>query len=292
MWNMLVSTISSLCFPVPLSSIASFSTKNNLSINIYGVEDGKKVIYPLRVTDAVVPERHVDLLLHELGGIQHYSTIKNFRQLISSQLSSHGHATYCCKKCLHPYSSKELLAAHAVDCCHILRTKFPKDPRCRFTNIQKQLPAPFVVYADFESILKPANEDVDVTQVVDTGAESSTTVFQEHIPSSFAYKIVSSVDPDFSRPLVMYRGEDAAEKFVRDLQLEAKQLCEEYIVKPKPMLFTATDSLSFVKTTTCHICTEQLGDDKVCDHCHVTGNYRGAAHNECNLNYRINPKSW
>ena len=39
---------SSLRFPVPLSSIGSFATANNLSINIYGIEDGKKVIYPLR----------------------------------------------------------------------------------------------------------------------------------------------------------------------------------------------------------------------------------------------------
>ena len=60
-----------------------------------------------------------------------------------------------------------LLDAHAEDCCHVQRTKFPKAPMCRFTNIQKQLPAPFVVYADFESILKPVNEDV--MQGVDTG---------------------------------------------------------------------------------------------------------------------------
>ena len=51
---------SSLRFPVPLSSIASFATKNNLSINVYGVEDEKKVIYPLRVTEAVIADRHVD----------------------------------------------------------------------------------------------------------------------------------------------------------------------------------------------------------------------------------------
>ena len=112
---------SSLCFPVPLTSVASLAAKNSLSINVYGVEEGKKVIYPLRVTDAVVPERHVDLLLHELGGIQHYSTIKNFSRLVSSQLSNHNGATYCCKKCLHAYSSQDLLAAHAVDCCHVQR---------------------------------------------------------------------------------------------------------------------------------------------------------------------------
>ena len=64
-----------------------------------------------------------------------------------------------------------------------------------------------MVYADFESILKPVNEDVDITQGVESGIESWSHVFQEHIPCSFAYKIVSSVDPDFSRPLAMYRGE-------------------------------------------------------------------------------------
>ena len=136
-----------------------------------------------------------------------------------------------------------------------------------------------MVYADFESILKPLNEDVDVTQGVDTGTESSTTVFQEHVPCSFAYKIVSSVDPDFSRPLIMYRGEDAAEKVMRDLQQEATQLSEEYLTTPNPVMFSMTDSISFTNATTCHICTKQLGDDKVRDHCHITGNYRGAAHN-------------
>ena len=202
-------------FPVSLSSIASFTSKNNLSINVYGVEDEKKVIYPLRVTGAVVPDRHVDSLLHERNGVHHYSSIKNFSRLISGQLINHNSVTYCCKTCLQAYSTKELLAAHAVDCCHIQRTKFHKEPRCRFTNIQKQLSAPFVVYADFESILRPVNEGVDVTQGVSTGSAYSTTVYQEHVPCSFAYKVVSSVDPDVTRPLVMYRGEDAAEKFVR-----------------------------------------------------------------------------
>ena len=86
-----------------------------------------------------------------------------------------------------------------------------------------------MVYADFESIMKTVNENVGVTQVVETGRESPSHVFQEHTPCSFAYKVVSSVDPDFLRPLVMYRGEDVAEKFVCDLQLET----------PKPMLLTA-----------------------------------------------------
>ena len=249
---------SSLCFPVSLSSIAPFAARNNLSINVYGVEDEKKV-----------------------NGDQHYSTIKNCSRLISGQLSNHGHVTYCCKKCLRAYSTKELLAAHAVDCCHVQRKKVPLGPRCHFTNIQKQLAAPFVVYTDFESILKPVNEGVDVTQGVSTGTASSTTVYHEHVPCSFAYKVVSNVDPDFSQPLVMYRGEDAADKFARDLQKEAKQLCEEYIATPKTMIFSTAYSLSFTNATTCHICTKPLAvGDRVRDHCHITEIYRGDAHSD------------
>ena len=34
------------------------------------------------------------------------------------------------------------------------RIEFSDDPIVNFKNIKNQLPAPFVVYADFESILK------------------------------------------------------------------------------------------------------------------------------------------
>ena len=30
-----------------------------------------------------------------------------------------------------------------------------------------------------------------------------------------------------------------------------------------------------------------MGEDKIRDHCHLTGKFRGAAHNECNLRYRV-----
>ena len=33
-----------------------------------------------------------------------------------------------------------------------------------------------------------------------------------------------------------------------------------------------------------------IGDNKVRDHCHVTGKYRGAAHRSCNINLKISKK--
>ena len=37
----------------------------------------------------------------------------------------------------------------------------------------------------------------------------------------------------------------------------------------------------------CWICKQELNTDKVKDHCHVTGKFRGAAYNKCNLKLRI-----
>ena len=58
------------------------------------------------------------------------------------------------------------------------------------------------------------------------------------------------------------------------------------------MLLTATALQSFNNATTCQICTKQLEDDKVQDHCQIVGSYRGAAHSECNLMYSISKSGW
>ena len=263
-----------------------------MSINVYGVENDDEVIYPLPVSQTIVPDRHVDLLFYECGGIQHYATISNFSRLGCNQFNNHSGAIHFCKKCLHGYSTPELLKDHGEYCWHAQRTKFPKDSLCRFTNVEKQLPAPFAACADSESILQPVGDEVDNTQGVGVGVESSTTAFQEHVPCSFAFKIVSSVDPDFSRPLVTYRDKDAAETFVRKLQLEADELFDEYIATPKPMLLTATELRTFTATTTCHVCTKTLGDDEVRDLCHMTGSYRVTAHSTCNSMRRLTKTGW
>ena len=244
-------------------------------------------------------DRQVNLLLFERDGSHYYTTIRDFSRLVGRQLSNHGHAVHCCRRSLHVYSSQELLDAHDLDCCHAQRTKFPEEPRCRFSNIQKQLTAPFVVYAEFESILQRVDdgETMDTTQGVAAGGDDEPIAasghFQEHLPCSFTHQLVCSVVPDLSRPLVSYRGEDAGEMFVRKLQEEAEQLFQEYINTPRQLLeLTDAELRSFHTATRCHICNQRLGGDKVRDHCHIMGFYRGASHSRCNLEYRISKSEW
>ena len=47
------------------------------------------------------------------------------------------------------------------------------------------------------------------------------------------------------------------------------------------------DKLAYENTTRCHICNEELGKDRVRDHCYLTGKFRGAAHEGCNLKYKF-----
>jgi len=43
----------------------------------------------------------------------------------------------------------------------------------------------------------------------------------------------------------------------------------------------------FYKSESCSICNELFVDEKVRDHCYLTGKYKGAAHKSCNLNYKV-----
>ena len=53
------------------------------------------------------------------------------------------------------------------------------------------------------------------------------------------------------------------------------------------MVMTIQDKLVYDNSTLCHICNEELDKDRVRDHCHLSGKFRGAAHEVCNLKYKV-----
>ena len=48
---------------------------------------------------------------------------------------------------------------------------------------------------------------------------------------------------------------------------------------------TAPQQIRKKENTICHICKNVSPEDRVADHCHLTGEYRGPAHNKRNLEY-------
>ena len=58
---------------------------------------------------------------------------------------------------------------------------------------------PFTIYDDFESILKGVKRNDKINNI------SYAEKYQDHIPCSFAYKIIC-MDDKFTKPVVLYRG--------------------------------------------------------------------------------------
>ena len=61
------------------------------------------------------------------------------------------------------------------------------------------------------------------------------------------------------------------------------KIYNDFYRRPIPLRLTRDEQKSFDEAEICHICKKGLLSDKVTDHCHFTGKYRGAAHRNCNL---------
>ena len=58
----------------------------------------------------------------------------------------------------------------------------------------------------------------------------------------------------------------------------------------KNLIMSAEEEEQFEKSEICWICNKLIDDNKVRDHCHITGKHRGAAHWNCNTNLKISKK--
>ena len=69
--------------------------------------------------------------------------------------------------------------------------------------------------------------------------------------------------------------------------LEEVEYCKDIVKKRfiKPLIMTENDELCFKLMDKCHICGKKYTDKdvRVRDHSHITGKFRGSAHQECNL---------
>ncbi|XP_065196577.1 uncharacterized protein LOC135828072 [Sycon ciliatum] len=83
-------------------------------------------------------------------------------------------------------------------------------------------------------------------------------------------------------------GPDSIEKLFSSLAKEDEKITKD-LRDAVPLSISVDDEQRFLNATNCWICEQQLDDDRVRDHDHVTGRFRGAAHSECNLKLQIHP---
>lgn len=223
---------------------------------------------------------------------KHYCWIKNFSALVGSQVSKNGSKLYFCDRCLNHFYSELHLERH-VDMCKRLssgRVDVPNEENCwvRFKNYQYKLEIPFIIYADIESLLLPITDERNDNFSNDESINNKPPkgAYQKHIPNSIAFYFLSRSDERRSY-FKSHSGPDCIKWFMERLFEIAKNVYPA-LNKYRSKHLSDREEAMFRKSTVCHICekTFECDDDKVRDHCHMSGVFRGAAHSECNKKFQ------
>ena len=126
---------------------------------------------------------------------------------------------------------------HKEKCLSINGTQSVKVEKgiTEFENYFKQIPASFKIYADFECNLRG----------------SYTKEYQDHIPCSFAYKVFCA-DDRFTKPIVVYRGGNAAYEFIKAILKEYKY-CKKVMNKHfnKKLIMSEEEEHLFQQSNSC-----------------------------------------
>ena len=118
-----------------------------------------------------------------------------------------------------------ILKRHIKDCNKIYDKQTIKVPKqgeyLKFQNFETEIKSPFIIQADFESILMPEDNGNKNKN------ESYSSKYQKHVACSYDYKIVC-VENEFNKHFTSYLGEDAVCNFISSI-IEERKYCGDVI---------------------------------------------------------------
>ena len=216
----------------------------------------------------------------------HFLVIKNLSGLFKGIISNH-YGDFCCLNCFHSDRTKNKPEAHKKICenhdyCHV-EMPIKGNNTIKYNHGEKSMKLPFAIYADLECLLEK------MSTCRNDPKKSSTTKINKHTPSGYSIFTHCSFDESKNK-ISYYRGDDCMKKFCKDLREHAMKIIN--YEKKKFIPLTTEAKIYHNKQKICYICKKEFvisnkKHHRVRDHCHYTGKYRGAAHNICNLRYKV-----
>ncbi|XP_057310074.1 uncharacterized protein LOC130648072 [Hydractinia symbiolongicarpus] len=270
-------------FSTSIKDISKFEKNNpDIAVSVLYVM-GKKINILRRSEYNIRRNKQVNLLLINDDKKRHYTAVKSLSRLLGSDTLKNTAKMHFCLNCLQAFPTIESRDKHHGYCKDHDAVKITMPTEAKkwlyYRDGQQQFKVPFAIYADFESLLVP----------IEDARFKKTKKLSKHVPcgwctyNTFAYG-------DVADPLKVYRGEDRVTKFVNHLEDKVKRLYHTY---PQRDMLPLTEVLKreHDEASKIHIYLKPFDDNenncKVRDHCHYTGQYRGAAHNSCNIKYKI-----
>ena len=270
-----------ISFPVTKNDVKKFEENNDISLTIIANEGTN--FFPFYISQNI-RTHHINLLLVSNGEQSHYCLINNMSRLLRSSVSNHENQVFFCVRCLNHFGTQLLLDEHSDICkdfkiqkC-VMPSMHPEYgvPKMLFKNVYKQLRLTFVIYADLESFLEKDSETGEIN----------------HRLASACYYTVSDHPLFENAPPKIFRGGNVAVNFLTslwDLQDHFEELLSDENMVRDVNDMKNFDPLYHNNTEICSICSKKISANqiKVRDHCHLTGQYRGPAHQKCNLKMSI-----
>lgn len=285
-------------YPVAIAQLGETERVLRIPVNVFCfTDDTGDGLYPAYLSQ--LNRKEAINLLYWRG---HYSWIKSFSRLMSG-VTKHQGRKYFCMQCLGHFSTQGVLDKHeqlcSGDVCQQVTTMMPEGSTLRFNNVRYQQRCPFVVYADFECTTehllqenKQATKRRKRPRKTDPLDIVPEAAYQVHKPCSVGLLLTSTLDAN--NPKHHYEqhfGDDSPGWFLKKL-VEIEEECMAVLLDPRRLVMTPTDEERFQAAQDCYICRKEFRGQniKVRDHDHVTGKFRGAAHQSCNLQLRTQYK--
>ena len=188
---------------------------------------------------------------------------------------------WVCRRCLTAFSSEDILNQHIDRCQKQQPTNitFSGKDHLKFEDYHMKVPVPIRVYADFECINQPTDDPKGLCKQIPIAVGF-------YLISPFGNEYYSYFEVDCTE------GQQSAVAWFVNEMLTLENIASNYFETNLELEITPQEEKSFQQSTICWLRENPLGDTKVRDYDHLTGKYRGAAHNRCNLNCKKKSSSF
>ena len=257
------------------SDVHRFNELNNSSVNIYELnfyQDGDKwkhKLIPIEISKKE-SDKVIDLLIYK----NRYALIKKLHVFLGDH-----NKNFVCRCCLISYTCENALINHKEKCGddNICTIRTSNESHLYWKKHFHKKPLYFRIYADFE-----ADKEKD-----DSKIGNKTTNIYKQKPVLNGYYIISELNDVlksgyYESPL----GYDNVDWFVKEVIKLENKMAFYFKNTKKDIIMTQEDEEDYKNNNICRFCEKNIESDKIRDHCHLSGEYRGSSHNVCNINVK------